>query len=244
MASPKSGEREHFDRIAGRYEQASHSWQSIYDQLEGRLNPLVAGRRVLSVGSGANFGYDTSLPAQTIALDISPSMLDAIDRPDVVKRVGDARELRSIGDASIDVVLFVLSLHHINGPSVRDSLETLERVFAAARRVLRPGGHLVVVESVVPRWYFALERLLFPLTRRLLGRFGVSMIFLYPLPVLERQIAAHLQVEATEIERLRLDVDERIDPFGGSFPGWVSVPARYLPGGYYLVVARAPVATS
>jgi len=92
--------REHFDRISSRYERASESWQTIYDRVAARVDPLVKGGRVLDVGSGGEFPYDTTGAREVIALDVSPSMLEGIDAPNVTRCVGDARDLRAFGDAS------------------------------------------------------------------------------------------------------------------------------------------------
>ena len=219
-----AGEREHFDRISERYERAAESWQTIYDRVEAHLNPLVGERRVLDVGSAGEFPYDTSLAREVVALDISPSMLGGIDAPNVVTRVGDARSMPGIEDDSMDVVLFILSLHHINGRGARESFETLDRVLASARRALRPGGHLVVVAPVLPSWLIPLEAVCFRLTRAVLGRFGVPMIFFYSLRHLRRRLAHHFSVQEAAIGVERIVVEGRIDPLGGSFPGLIRIP--------------------
>lgn len=239
-----SQEQEHFDRISRRYERASESWRAIYERVKAHLNPLVADKRVLDVGSGGAFPYDTALPREVVALDISPSMLETVDDPNVVKRVGDARDLRGIEDDSVDVILFILSLHHINGDDVKESLATLERVLSSARRTLRPGGHLMIVEPLLPGWLFRMESLAFPLTRTLLAWLDVSMIFLYSLDFLKERLAAHFSMEASSIRTERVVIEDRIDPLGGSFPGLIRVPHWMLPVRYCLISLRSPASGS
>jgi SAM-dependent methyltransferase len=234
-----AADREHFDRIAERYERTARSWQTIYDRVAACLNPLIDGRRVLDVGSGGEFPYDTSRAAEVIALDISPNMLEGITVPNVVPRVGDARSMPGIEDASVDVVLFLLSLHHINGESAPESLATLDGVLASARRALRPGGDLVVVEPVLPGWLLPLESLCFPLTRAVLGAFGVPMIYFYSLAVLRGRLARHFALSQSAINVERIVVEGRIDPLGGSFPGWIRIPHWMHPFEHCLLSLRA-----
>ncbi|NET52742.1 MAG: class I SAM-dependent methyltransferase [Merismopedia sp. SIO2A8] len=124
--------QQHFDRISARYQRAADSWQEIYEQIETRINPIVEGKVVLDVGNGGRFAYDTSLPSQVIAMDIAPSMLDKIDNPKIVKVVGDARDMQTIDDQSVDIIVFLLVLHHINGCNVKDSINTLDKVLSSA----------------------------------------------------------------------------------------------------------------
>ena len=231
-------DRDHFDRISDRYEQARETWSFVYERVGPEIDALVAGREVLDIGSGGEFAYDASRPARVIALDVSPAMLDAIRDARVEKRLGDARDLRGFADASLDVVVFALSLHHMAGTSPRDSAEALGRILASARRVLRPGGHVVVLENLVRPWLFRIECWLFPLTRRILASRDVPMIFFWSLPVFR----AAVEREFESVRELHAPVEGRIDPLGGSFPGIITLPAALFPSDYWLVTAQAPEA--
>jgi ubiquinone/menaquinone biosynthesis C-methylase UbiE len=55
--------------------------------------------------------------------------------------VREGAEAMPLADGSVDLVLFIYSLHHIPP-------EILPSVLAEARRVLRPGGHLYVAEPL------------------------------------------------------------------------------------------------
>jgi ubiquinone/menaquinone biosynthesis C-methylase UbiE len=103
----------------------------------------MAGWRVLEIGFGP--GYDTLKFLQAGALysgiDITPENVERTKRhlalfgyePDVAQ--GDAEDL-PFPDACFDVVYSNGVLHHV---------PDMERAFREARRVLKPGGELIVV---------------------------------------------------------------------------------------------------
>jgi SAM-dependent methyltransferase len=128
--------------LAAQYERGKRRERALLDRHLG-----LAGGDALSVGCGWHPGRHL-LPApawRLVAADRDP------DRPpDAVRRgeadeafVGSAGELDGLPDASFDVVLYRLVLHHVAYAA------PLGPVFAEAARLLRPGGALVAVEPNV-----------------------------------------------------------------------------------------------
>jgi SAM-dependent methyltransferase len=114
--------------------------------VEARLTP---GDRVLDVGSGA--GHSTLAFArtgvQTTGVDLTPRMVqtgrDLAEREGVHNvrfEQGDAERLRFERDA-FDVVTCRLCAHHF---------ADVPAALAEMRRVLRPGGRLLLVDSMAP----------------------------------------------------------------------------------------------
>jgi SAM-dependent methyltransferase len=104
----------------------------------------LPGGDVLSIGSGWHPGrHIFPAPAfRLTAVDSDPDRVAGVastGRADQA-RVGEAGHLDDLSDASFDVVLYRLVLHHIafQGP--------LGPCFAEAARLLRPGGALVAIE--------------------------------------------------------------------------------------------------
>ena len=105
------------------------------------------------MGYGAHVLAGAGRPARVIGIDASPAAVeyasvnfarahDAPDlRPGVEFRTGDIVDLAAIEDRSVDLVASFETLEHIAHP---------ERFLDEVRRVLRPGGRLVV--SVPNRW--------------------------------------------------------------------------------------------
>lgn len=107
---------------------------------------LVPGERVLDVACGTglvSFAAARAVGAdgRVVGVDLSGSMVDAANRRAVERQVSNASfarmdaELLDLPDAAFDVVLCALGLMYLPEP---------ERALREMRRVLRPGGRLVV----------------------------------------------------------------------------------------------------
>jgi SAM-dependent methyltransferase len=101
------------------------------------------GDRVLEVGCGTGVICDLLAErpgvAAVVGVDPSPLFVERARarRPDLRFEVGDGRDL-PFEDAGFDTVVFSTTLCHIPGP---------ELALAEARRLLRPGGRLLVYDG-------------------------------------------------------------------------------------------------
>jgi SAM-dependent methyltransferase len=149
-----------------RYAQSVGSLET-YRHIRNAVDKAIIGaRRLLDVGNGGVFDYDTSLAEEIVGVDLfldkpSPTLPEHI-----TLRRGDALALHE-PDAAYDVVLEISVFHHLVGSTEHGTLENIRRAVAEAHRVLEPGGRLVVMESCVSARSFAVERRLFGLLRRL-----------------------------------------------------------------------------
>lgn len=160
----------------------------------------------IAIGTGRNLGRYSDQVRLT-AIEFSPAML-AIAREraqelgrEVDLRVGDAKAL-DFPDASFDTVVCTLSLCTI--PDDRAAVSEV-------RRVLRPGGHFLLLEHVrSPNLAVRVgQRLLEPLMLRFEGDH------------LLREPLEHLQAEGFEVKQLlrsKLGIVERIAAHKASEP--------------------------
>ncbi len=160
--------RARYDRLAPIYDQIQRGMERWLGPLRAELWQRVKGREVLEigVGTGNNIAHYPSGCSLT-AIDLSPRMLErARARADrlgvaVTLREADAQTL-PFADASFDTVVTTCVFC-----SVPDPLRGLSEV----RRVLKPGGQLLMLEHV--RSYRpvlgTLMQLLNPLVVRVMG---------------------------------------------------------------------------
>ena len=131
-----------FDRIAADYDRLGDLSENdgIGSWLVSVLPP--AGERALDLGCGA--GRHAVLLADRFAhvdaIDLSPPMIEIArakrSRPNVAYRQADL--LEATGSAEYDLVLSVMTLHHV--PDLRAAL-------AHIKGLLAPGGRIVLVDS-------------------------------------------------------------------------------------------------
>jgi SAM-dependent methyltransferase len=134
------------------------SHASIREALTAEVRGI---ERLLDVGNGGVFEYDTSVVGSIVAVDLflgedPPSGLPA----NVTARRGDALALRE-PSGHYDAVIQAFLFHHLVGKRPADMISNVRLALANAADAMKDGGRLIVAESCVPRWFFGFERLAF-----------------------------------------------------------------------------------
>jgi ubiquinone/menaquinone biosynthesis C-methylase UbiE len=193
--------RRAYDAFAPRYDRAIRFYERM--QFRGGREWVCARARgdVLEVGVGTGLNLPLYPPGVRVSgVDLSPAML-AVARGraqelgvTVNLREADAQAL-PFPDGSFDTVVCTLSLCAIPDDRV---------AIAEMRRVLRPGGSLVLLDHVGSNWWpiWAVQRLLEVFTVRSTGEHQTRR----PLPLV---LAAGFEV--VEAERLKAGTVERVN---------------------------------
>ena len=113
------------------------------------LSP-IEGKRILDIGcgSGALAATLSAEVAKVVGIDVEETTIKLArhNAPLAEFRTGSASQL-PFPDQVFDAAIFVNSLHHIDPPS-------MERALSEAGRVLKPSGHLIVIEPLPEGSFF------------------------------------------------------------------------------------------
>ena len=213
---------------------ARKSRLATYRNIRATIERHVVGEhRLLDIGSGGSFEYDPAAIREVVAVDLFLDDVTSWPWPNVRRCSGDALAL-PLADGSVDAVLMALLLHHLVGATADSVARNTTQALREAARVLRPGGRLVVVESVVPSWMYRFEHMAFSGLRRL----AATRVMKHP-PTLQLTVDVLLGTLPSDVRPIRT---ERIASgpwilqFGHRWPTMLT-PARP-----YLVVAEKVVA--
>jgi ArsR family transcriptional regulator len=136
--------RGYFDELAGKFGRnyvPGRSWKGLAEMLLQLMPPMVIAD--LGAGEGTFSQLLAQRAERVIAVDNSAKMVEFGARlarengiAKVEYRLGDL-ESPPIDDATVDLAFFSQSLHHALHP---------ERAVAAAARLLKPGGRIVILD--------------------------------------------------------------------------------------------------
>jgi ubiquinone/menaquinone biosynthesis C-methylase UbiE/biotin operon repressor len=147
--------REYFDQLAGRFGRSycpGRSWQALAHTMIALLPPLIVAD--LGAGEGTLAQLLAKNARKVIAVDNSPKMVEFGAQlakkhgfQNLEYRLGDI-ENPPLGKNSVDLAFLSQALHHAIKP---------ERAIAAAHRILKKGGRLVVLDLLSHRFEKARE---------------------------------------------------------------------------------------
>ena len=147
--------REYFDELAGKFGRRycpGRSWQALAHALITLLPPLTVAD--LGAGEGTLSQLLAKNARKVIAIDNSPKMVEFGSQlakkhgfKNLEYRLGDIED-PPIADNSVDLAILSQALHHAIHP---------QRAIAAAHRLLKRGGRLVILDLLSHRFERARE---------------------------------------------------------------------------------------
>jgi len=136
-------------------------------ELRASAQQLGRPPKVLDVGSAGLIPYDAQLAESVTILDLFPQPSGLQLKPKVSWQVGDILKLEPGDESAHDVIVMSSLLHHL-ADKHNNATANVRRAFQNAAKRLRPGGKLLVFESVCPGSLALLQDLLYPVTSRIL----------------------------------------------------------------------------
>jgi SAM-dependent methyltransferase len=195
-----------------------------YRRIHEYVTAKIAGtKRLLDIGNGGVFAYDTSAVQSITAIDlflgrIPDELLKTHFPPNAQARDGSALAIPE-PNASFDMALMVMLLHHLAGKDWRVSWKNVQTAISEALRVLRPGGKLLVVESCVPRWFFEIERPMFWMLTRMF-----NSVLSHPITIQfpPQMIEAELNRRSSSVTREQIPKGAAVLQFGFKVPSFLT----------------------
>jgi SAM-dependent methyltransferase len=187
-----------------------------YVAIRASTNEALKGiDHLLDIGNGGVFDYDVDLVKSILALDLFLDDINTSSYPThIAFKTGSALNIPE-ADQSFDGVIMVMLLHHLVGKTVAESINNTRVAIREAFRVLKPGGKLIIVESCVPGWFYAFEKVVFLLAAKV-----INSILPHPMTL---QYPAHLitqiaSADSSDIEVLRISKGRWVLQYGYKFP--------------------------
>jgi SAM-dependent methyltransferase len=139
-----------FDSWSVRYERSKWQWL-LFDRVHGRAFDLAAPfgdpSTILDLGCGSGrllrAAHRRWPKARLVGVDPSSGMVEAGRRLTPAEMHITGAESIPLGDAVIDLAFSTIAFHHWADPA-----QGLREV----ARVLRPGGHFVLIDNIGPDW--------------------------------------------------------------------------------------------
>jgi SAM-dependent methyltransferase len=156
-----------------RRQEALECYRNIRRSVEHEVRGV---KRLLDIGNGGFFNYDTALVGHVTAVDL---FLEDGPGPaaNVTFQRGSFLDLPCPAE-SFDCAIQQNVLHHVVGGSPRENHDNMKRCLTEMYRCVRPGGKAIVIESTVGPLFYLFERLVFtPLTK--IKRGGHPVTFQY-----------------------------------------------------------------
>jgi SAM-dependent methyltransferase len=188
----------------------------------------------VDVGSGGVVNYSCDDITELVLVDISTDYPNHVALPaSAVLKTGSAVSL-PLTNGAHDCLLMQMLVHHLAEGDFSTTRARSQAAFCEAFRVLKPGGKIVVIESTINAGFEIAERILFPLSHRLLQLIGHPMVLQWTpvrLCTFARE-AGFTHIHATSIPRGRWMI------FLGR-----RMPTLLVPVTLYKIVATKPELT-
>ncbi|MDA9650331.1 class I SAM-dependent methyltransferase [Candidatus Pelagibacter sp.] len=143
------------------------TYQILFNEI---TNKISGSYRLLDIGHGGSFDYDTNKAKEIIGLDLDQMIGEKLLPKNIQLKVGSALDIPN-DLKNFDTTLLVMLIHHLIGKNVNENLKNLDKCLHESKKTLVDNGKLVIVESCVPHWFYLIEKLLFKLSSIFINKF-------------------------------------------------------------------------
>lgn len=203
--------------------QTIDTYKNVYNAICAEIEGLES---IIDIGAGGVFDYDTSLVAQITAIDL---FLDDVKNKNqypgnIVFIQGDALNLQ-YDDNSCENVLIVFLLHHLVGDTVENTLCNMDKAISEAYRILKPGGKFILVESCIPVFFVAIEKIFYKQFSSLIKK---SISHPPTFQVDANAILKMMKKYFSSARQFKIAKGSYILQFGFKVPSWITPAQPYI----------------
>jgi SAM-dependent methyltransferase len=156
MSSKPPGEQEdkavqsYFRKIYSDYQEKveREDVADVYGRIKETIEPHLTGI-VVDIGSGGVSRYQNPAIRRLISVDNVLEFLRNSKDKTVLNVAGDIRAL-PLKDGSVDRIVVQFVIHHLTENRLAKNLSNVRKAVAESSRILRPGGKVYFVDSMVP----------------------------------------------------------------------------------------------
>ena len=191
------------------------TYKKIYIEISKKLRGT---KRLLDIGHGGVFDYNTKLIKQITGLDLT--YMNYKNLPKNVKLVNGSVLNIPKYLKNYDVVLINMLLHHLTGKNVNENYRNLTKSLKQIKKTLKTNGEFIIVESCVPDWFNKLEKLFYKIVSLILLKFiNHPPVFQYTA----QQISEELKKQGfKDIKYKKIKQGRFILQFGFKFPTFLT----------------------
>jgi len=195
----------------------------VHARIQRAIEPRLAGV-IVDIGSGGLAQYENAAIRKVISVDnVLEFLRHAKDRT-ALNVAGDIRAL-PLKNQSADRIIIEFVIHHLTENRLDGNLGNVDKAVAESSRILRPGGEVYFVDSMVPFLLEQFERAGYRPSYYFLKSLRKPMVFFFSvrnfLRILRRHGLAPSQVRS-------MDWGTMTDASAALFP-WLKFPLKYAP---------------
>ena len=206
----------------------------VYSRIKENIEPRLTGI-VIDIGSGGVSHYRNPAIRSVISVDNVLEFLRHSKDKTVLNVAGDIRAL-PLKSGSADRIVIQFVIHHLTENRLAKNLRNVEAAVAESSRILRPGGEVFFVDSMVPFPLEMVERTGYFPAYHLLRILNKPMVFFFSA----RSFCCLLRRYRLAPGRIqKIDWGKMAEASAALFPR-LKFPLRYAPVQCLLISAVKP----
>ncbi len=195
----------------------------VHQRIRKEIEPLLLGK-VLDIGSAGVSPYWNERVQALFSLDKVFEFLQKSKSARALNVNGDIMAL-PFKAVSFDCIIIQHVIHHLTAIHYPKNLANVEKSISESARVLKSGGRVFIVDSMVSPFLEKLEQLFYSVNYRLLKIMGRPMVFLLS----PQKLQSILEKNRLRLEReINIDWGKMKEASQALFP-WLRFPLKYTP---------------